>query len=144
MIETGLGAGDVGKPGDQIPEAPERGGRARCKRALDHGVNELGPERARRRHFLQARGEQRQRFGAHGVRIDLLQRLHDPLADAASRHVDDAAQADVVVRIHDQLEVGERVLDLLALVEADAADDLVGSPSRISASSIARDCALVR
>ena len=62
----------------------------------------------------------------HGVGIDRLQRIHHALADAARRHVDHAPQADVVVRVDDQLQVGERVLDFLALVEADAADDLVG------------------
>ena len=56
----------------------------------------------------------------------LLERFHDALADAARRHVDHAPQADVVVRIDDEPHVGERVLDLLALVEPDAADDLVG------------------
>ncbi len=57
--------------------------------------------------------------------VDRLQRIHDALADAAGRHVDHAAQADVVVRVDDQLQVGERVLDFLALVEPDASDDLV-------------------
>ena len=40
-------------------------------------------------------------------------------------HVDHAPEADVIVRVHQQAEVGECVLDLLALVEPDAADDLV-------------------
>ena len=56
---------------------------------------------------------------------DLLERVHHALADAARRHVDDAPQADVVVRVDDEAHVGERVLDFLALVEPDAADDLV-------------------
>ena len=60
--------------------------------------------------------------------LDLLERLHHALADAARRHVDHPAQADVVVRVDDQPHVGERVLDFLALVEPDAADDLVGEP----------------
>ena len=58
---------------------------------------------------------------------DRLERIHHALADAASRNVDDAAQADIVVRVDDQLEVGQRVLDFFALVEPDAADDLVGN-----------------
>ena len=68
------------------------------------------------------------------VELDRLERLHHALADAARRHVDDAAQADVVVRVEDQPQVGERVLDFLALVEPDAADDLVGDagpPQRV-------------
>ena len=54
--------------------------------------------------------------------------VHHALADAARRHVDDAPQADIVVRVDDQAHVGERVLDFLALVEPHAADDLVGEP----------------
>ena len=41
-------------------------------------------------------------------------------------HVDDATHADVVVRVDDEPQVRERVLDLLALVEPHAADDAVG------------------
>ena len=57
---------------------------------------------------------------------EAVERIEHAFADAARRHVDDAAQADVVVRIDQQLEIGERVLDFLALVEAHAADDAVG------------------
>ena len=46
-------------------------------------------------------------------------------ADAAPRRVHDAAEGHRVGRVHEQREVGERVLDLGALVEARAADDLV-------------------
>ena len=63
---------------------------------------------------------------ASSAELNRLERLHHALADAARRHVDDAPQADVVVRIEHQPQVGERVLDFLALVEPDAADDLVG------------------
>ena len=45
--------------------------------------------------------------------------------DAAGRGVDDAPEADVVVGVDDHLQVGEGVLDLLAFVEADVADDVV-------------------
>ena len=43
----------------------------------------------------------------------------------AARRVDDAQRADVVVRVHDQLEVGHHVADLRAVEEARAAHDLV-------------------
>ena len=46
-------------------------------------------------------------------------------AVAARRHVDHPSQAHVVVRIDQQLQVGERILDFLALVKAHAADDPV-------------------
>ena len=75
-------------------------------------------------------------------RRDLLDRVHHALADAARRHVDHAPQADVVVRVDDEPHVGERVLDLLALVEPDAADDLVGDALRASARL--RSCATAR
>src|SRR6185369_10694770 len=65
------------------------------------------------------------RVGRDPIGIDRLQGVHHAFADAARRHVDHAPQAHIVVGIDDQLQVGERVLDLLALVEADAADDLV-------------------
>ncbi len=48
------------------------------------------------------------------------------LSDAALGHVQDAAQRDVVLRVREDAQVREDVADLLALVEADAADDLVG------------------
>ena len=46
-------------------------------------------------------------------------------ADAAPRRVHDPRERDRVGRVHEQRQVGERVLDLGALVEARAADDLV-------------------
>jgi hypothetical protein len=64
------------------------------------------PIRSRRRERLQAR------LGA--------------VADAAARGVDDAAQVDDVGRVGQHAQVGQRVADLLALVEAHAADHPVG------------------
>ena len=48
-----------------------------------------------------------------------------PVTDAAFGLVQDAAQVDVVVRVDQDPQVGERVLDFLALVEAGAADHFV-------------------
>ena len=48
-----------------------------------------------------------------------------PVADAAARRVEDAAQADDVVGVGDHPQVGQRVADLAPLVEPHAADDLV-------------------
>src|SRR5206468_2109638 len=42
------------------------------------------------------------------------------LADAALGYVDDSPQRDRVVRVRQSAQVRERILDLLALVEADA------------------------
>ena len=44
------------------------------------------------------------------------------VADPALRHVDDAAERDDVLRVQQQPEVAQDVLDLLALVEPDAAE----------------------
>ena len=54
------------------------------------------------------------------------QGLHRRVADAAARLVDDAAQGDVVVGVDGKAQVGQNVLDLLAVVEALAAVDAVG------------------
>ncbi|GAB3997915.1 hypothetical protein GCM10029992_22250 [Glycomyces albus] len=48
------------------------------------------------------------------------------VADAPLGDVDHALGRDGVVGVDRQLEVGQQVADLLALIEADAADDLVG------------------
>ena len=48
------------------------------------------------------------------------------VADAALGHVEDAAQRDGVLGVGQDPQIGQDVPDLLALVEADAADDLVG------------------
>ena len=48
------------------------------------------------------------------------------LADAARRHVDDARQRELSRGLRSSAQVGEQVLDLGAVVEAQAADDGVG------------------
>ncbi len=58
-----------------------------------------------------------------GVRDDAPQR---GLPEAAARRVGDAREADDVEGVGEQREVGDRVLDLGALVELRAADHLVG------------------
>ena len=62
--------------------------------------------------------DQRQPLGAGGG-VQLLQRRG---ADAAARRVDDALEGEVVGRLADQAQIGQRVADFLALVEARAAD----------------------
>ena len=53
------------------------------------------------------------------------QRLERALPDAARRHVDDALEGGHVVVVAQDAQVGQRVLDLAALVEARATDQLV-------------------
>ena len=52
------------------------------------------------------------------------------VAEPALGGVDDALEGEVVGGLGDQAQVGERVADLGALVEAEAADDLVGEADR--------------
>ena len=76
----------------------------------------------------QARGGDQQRLLRRArVRVDGGDRL---VAEAALGLVDDALEREVVGGLVDEAEVGEGVADLGALVEAEAADDLVGQADR--------------
>ena len=81
--------------------------------------------RARRRDRVQA-GRKQRRVRVGGSGIDGFERLDHRLADAAGRHVHHPPEAHIVVRIDDQTQIRQRVLDFLPLVEPDAADDAVG------------------
>ncbi len=87
-----------------------------AERAARRGLQLVGAEQARRR------VRQRHALGAR-KRVQRLQRLR---ADAAARHVDDALEGQIVGRLMDEAEIGHRVADFLALVEARAADDAIG------------------
>ena len=52
------------------------------------------------------------------------------VAEAALGHVDDPLEGEVVGGLRDHPEIGERVADFGALVEAEAADDPVGQADR--------------
>jgi hypothetical protein len=54
--------------------------------------------------------------------------LHGRIAETAFRNVDNALELQVVRRIGDDLEIGNRILDFLPFVEARAADDTVRQP----------------
>ena len=53
------------------------------------------------------------------------QALHRDVAQPARRDVGDAQQADVVVRVEQDLEVGEEIADLAPVEEALAADEVI-------------------
>jgi hypothetical protein len=53
----------------------------------------------------------------------IVQDLHRGVAEAAPRHVDDALEGEIVAGGVDDAEIGQRVADLLALVEARSAND---------------------
>ena len=83
-----------------IAAGPSIGTRAGWRRDVPHGLAE------------------RRRLGDHA--------RERGLADAAPRAVRDAREADLVGRVGQQREIGDRVLDLRALVELRPADHLVG------------------
>ena len=60
----------------------------------------------------------------------VVQELHRRLADAAARRVDDALEGEIVGALRHHAEIGERIADLLALVEARAADDAIVEAER--------------
>ncbi len=60
----------------------------------------------------------------------IVQELHRGVAEAALRHVDDALEGEIVGRRIDDAQIGERVADLGALVEARAADHAIGQAER--------------
>ncbi len=74
----------------------------------------LGPERAARGE----RGIPERDAGVLGLRAQHLEALR---ADAARRQVHDALEGGIVAPIGDQAQIGERILDLRALKEAQAA-----------------------
>ena len=55
-----------------------------------------------------------------------MQHLHGGVAQAALRHVDDALEGEIVGRLRDDAQIGQRVADFGALVEARAADHAIG------------------
>ena len=59
---------------------------------------------------------------AAGPTPELFQRLR---ADAPWRDVDHALEGDAIERVVDESQVGEDIFDLLALVEARAADETI-------------------
>ena len=72
-----------------------------------------------------------ERGGGFGKRDALLarvvvQHLQRSVAEAALGHVDDALEGEIVGRLCDHAQVGERVADFHALVEARAADHAIG------------------
>jgi len=69
--------------------------------------NDPRPERVGRASRSEAGAQQRQ-VGCRRT-SDRVERVHDALPMPASWHVDDAAEADVVVRVDDEPHVRERV-----------------------------------
>ncbi len=122
---------------DQVDEALHLRARAACQPALRAAFPKACPERCPLASFRPCFGRRRteERFRRRPLHRRLAGRLLDAArSDAPRRRVDDPPQADVVVRVDDDLQVGQSVLDLLALVEPDVADDVVrdlGSAQRV-------------
>ena len=60
----------------------------------------------------------------------VVQQLHAGVAEAALRHIDDALEGQIVGRRIDHAQIGERIADFGALVEARAADDAIRQAER--------------
>ena len=61
-------------------------------------------------------------------RSERLERGHRRIADASLGHVDDASERNHVLRVQEQPEIPQHVLDLAALVEPHPAEHAVRSP----------------
>ena len=95
-----------------VEQAAQRAARLRLQFVgLDHGARGLG-----QRHAALA-----------GV---IVQELHGGVAEPALRHIDDALEGEIVGRRIDHAQIGERVADFGALVEARAADHAIGQAER--------------
>ena len=55
-----------------------------------------------------------------------MQHLQRGVAEAALGHVDDALESEIVGRLRDHAQIGQRIADFGALVEAGAADHAIG------------------
>ena len=56
----------------------------------------------------------------------VVQHLHGGIAQAALGHVDDALEGEIVGRLRDHAQIGQRVADFGALVETRPADHAIG------------------
>src|SRR5262245_4191840 len=119
LVEDELGELSVAHGVDQRAPAVE-GGDQVLQGLARLGLELLGlgeePRRLEQRHALRA---------GH-----LMQRFETGFTEPAPRRIEDALEFEVVRRIERHVEIGGRVPDLLALVEARAADDAIGQPER--------------
>jgi hypothetical protein len=112
LLVQRIAARVVLEPFDEVQETPKRLVRAFRQRVL-------GNQRCRGAPEARARGA--------GVVAD---GLDGAGADAARRRVDDAFERRIVVAIHDQAQVRERVFDFRALEESEAPIDAVRNAGR--------------
>ena len=94
--------------------------------------DQVAQRAARLRLQLLGLGQQARRLQQRHVLAPrmVLQRLQRRVAEAAPRRVDDALEGEIVGRLVDQAQIGERVADFGALVEARAADHAIGQAER--------------
>ena len=128
-LDRALGLERLAVPGalehslDQLRHGQlRRGGHERLEQAAEH-LAARAATRRRGRPLGRGRAPPRARSPAVGPGLEPRERR---VADAAPRPVRDPQERDRVVRVVDHLQVRDRVLDLGALVEARAADHLVG------------------
>ena len=115
----------AGLPAHEVVEVRKLRVSRRVVQRVDHGGEFLQPRRGGlERRVLPRRAEDRH----HRHALLGGQRLHTldaRIADAAGGRIDDAPQPQIVRRIVDEREVGQHILDLGAVKEFHAADDLI-------------------
>ena len=90
--------------------------------------HQLAQRAARFRLHLVGRRRARGGFGQRNALLAriVVQHLQRGVAEAALGHVDDALEGQIVGRLRDHAQIGQRVADFGALVEARPADDAIG------------------
>ena len=91
---------------------------------IRHQVAQRG---ARFRLHLVGGGQKTRRFGQRHALLArvVVQHLHGGVAQAALRHIDDALEGQIVGRLRDHAQIGQRIADFGALVEPRTADDAI-------------------
>ncbi|OQA46689.1 MAG: hypothetical protein BWY52_00620 [Chloroflexi bacterium ADurb.Bin325] len=118
-------------PRQHLVERGQRPRRGRGKGMLRR-LRMARPELIVEHRAVQVAGQQRQpaRHRHAQLRAPRREVGHGLVADAARGHVDDAAQADVVRGVVHQSQIGQRILDLAALIEPHPADQPIGDAAR--------------
>ena len=108
------------------------GSASRCLRQRSNEFEHAAQRAARFRFQLVGLDHGARGFGQRHAALAgvVVQQLHGGVAEPALGHVDDALEGEIVGRRIDHAQIGERVADFGALVEARAADDAIGQAER--------------
>ncbi len=108
------------------------GSASRCLRQRSKQFEHAAQRAARLRLQLVGLDDGARGFGQRHAALAgvVVQELHGGVAEAALGHIDDALEGEIVGRRIDHAQIGERVADFGALVEARAADHAIGQAER--------------